>query len=990
MIRTNPTVFALTVFAAVWVPSLLRAQGESPWNAMDYGPYQLTTVSAADPENLTHKGLAIKIPVAEGSSAASLLFDTELLRVSATWTGGWLNLRGTPYDGGHGSWCGIRGREVTATPRLPGWSRSSRFVDPRPIPHGSLPRAHGRYRGLWLAGPRVTVGYEVFGTPVLESSAEIKGASSVRAIARDLDLGKTDEPLFLMVHEGAFGDAVVDGGRLTLVDAALEPSFVTRERVEGGWSELRCGNPSARDTADRARGNGIRMTQVNGYARARGAVGEGGDLSALHDGKVAQNSDDLKNNVWFDRDGQAQKGRILIDLREMRDVRRFHVYSWHRAERAAQNWRLFASDAPERPDPTPRNLAKSGWRRVAAASTGELGQAGKHAVAIARTDGSSIAKARWMLLETEPKGTANGTFLSEIDVWTERDVAAWKPNVVAPSVTGLAILGDTEGLEWQVDGAKHRAVLRLDPAPSRKLRIVAWRGPKKSLGAFDALVQTSKAHDGLEQYTEGGPRRWPEVLETAGKTGREDGSPWIVDTITTPPNNPWKSRLRFGAFDLFADGKSAALCTWNGDVWIVDGIDDGLKNLRWSRYATGLFEPLGLLIVDDKVMVHGRDGVTRLHDLDDDGEADFYECFNNDVYVTKGFHEFAFDLQRGPKGNFFMSKGGPVNAGGRGFMKITPHAGTILELSADGEELSVYATGLRAPNGIGMGPNGEITSGDNEGTWMPRCRLNWIERGSFNGCVPLAHREVPPTEYDPPLCWLPFAVDNSSGGQVWVPDDRWGPMKGELLHLSYGQCRVYRVLKEEVDGVMQGGITAMPLSFASSCMRARFSEADGQLYIVGFKGWQTRAVKDTAFQRVRRGKGAVRMPSALHVRPNGIELEFSCELDPETANDPESYSVQIWNYLWTSKYGSPEVSVKDPSKVDKNTGSYNREAKNPQARDSLEVRSARLLDGGTRVFLEIPEIAPVMQMEIAFNLDAKDGEQMRGKIWNSIHKIPSK
>jgi len=67
------------------------------------------------------------------------------------------------------------------------------------------------------------------------------------------------------------------------------------------------------------------------------------------------------------------------------------------------------------------------------------------------------------------------------------------------------------------------------------------------------------------------------------------------------------------------------------------------------------------------VFTLGRDGVTRLHDLNGDGEADFFECFNNDVMVTQNFHEFIFDLHTDPEGNFYFVKGGPVRPGGRGW-----------------------------------------------------------------------------------------------------------------------------------------------------------------------------------------------------------------------------------------------------------------------------------------------------------------------------------
>ena len=62
--------------------------------------------------------------------------------------------------------------------------------------------------------------------------------------------------------------------------------------------------------------------------------------------------------------------------------------------------------------------------------------------------------------------------------------------------------------------------------------------------------------------------------------------PYVVDTLTAPDDNPWKSFIRFSGVDFFSNG-DAALCSISGDVWVVSGIDDTLQNLRWRRYATG-------------------------------------------------------------------------------------------------------------------------------------------------------------------------------------------------------------------------------------------------------------------------------------------------------------------------------------------------------------------------------------------------------------------
>src|SRR5207302_11229332 len=140
-----------------------------------------------------------------------------------------------------------------------------------------------------------------------------------------------------------------------------------------------------------------------------------------------------------------------------------------------------------------------------------------------------------------------------------------------------------------------------------------------------------------------GPAYWPQVLVTFGRTGMGRG-PYVVDTLTIPEQNPLKSWLRFCSFDFFSDGR-AAISTWSGDVWVVSAIDSTLRHLKWKRYAAGLFEALGLKIVDDVVYVTSRDRIVRLHDLNDDGEADFYESFNSDAPVAPSYHAFAFDLQ---------------------------------------------------------------------------------------------------------------------------------------------------------------------------------------------------------------------------------------------------------------------------------------------------------------------------------------------------------
>ena len=433
--------------------------------------------------------------------------------------------------------------------------------------------------------------------------------------------------------------------------------------------------------------------------------------------------------------------------------------------------------------------------------------------------------------------------------------------------------------------------------------------------------------------------------------------------------------MHLAGVDFLSDGR-AAVCTMSGDVWIVSGIDEKLEKISWKRFATGLFEPLGLRIVKDKIYVLGRDRITRLHDLDNDGEADFYENFNSGWDVFPTYHAFNMDLQSDSQGNFyFMTCGNMVDP------DLSMH-GTMLKISADGKYCQVFCGGMRAANGMGIGPQDEITAADNQGHWTPSCRINWCKHDGFYGyggdprytnftSHPLARPA--PSYYDPPLCWLPMTADNSSGGQVWVTSDKWGPLRGKMLHTSYGKCTLFEVMPEVVGGIPQGGVVQFPLKFESGIMRARFNPLDGQLYVAGMKGWQTSATRDGCLQRVRYTGKPLQMPTELHVKRNGLEITFTSALDPASANDAENFGIVQYNYLWSKEYGSADWKVSNPKE---------------KGRDTVEIKSTKLLADGKTIFLEIPNLQPVMQMEIKFNLKAADGTTIKQEIDSTINKVP--
>ena len=526
--------------------------------------------------------------------------------------------------------------------------------------------------------------------------------------------------------------------------------------------------------------------------------------------------------------------------------------------------------------------------------------------------------------------------------------------------------GEAKGLSLAEDADGH-VVLNAAPSDAPRLFQVSIAGAAPRVAKDGPLVW------GIEdpaELTTGGVGAY-EAVVTKGTLGAGDGA-YVVDTLTLPFDNPWKSWMRPTGLDFFSDGR-LAVCTLNGDVWVVSGVDDKLDRLSWRRYATGLYEPLGLRVVNDRVYVLGRDQITRLHDLNDDGEADFYENFNNDAVASGNYHGFAFDLATDSRGDFYYTR-----AGQRMHSNL-PHHGALLRVGGDGKTLETVASGLRAANGIGIGPGDLITAGDNQGNWTPTSRINVIRRGGFYGYVPhITAGGVFPIrdDYDPPLCWIPVAVDNSSGSQVWSDGKRFGPLSGRMFHTSYGKASLMLVTVQKLDDLLyQGGLVRMPFRFDSGVMRGRVNPKDGQLYLCGLRGWQTDGTRDGAVCRVRYTGKPLYMPLDARVVAGGLEITFSQPLDKETAEDPGSYGIEQWNYKWSAEYGSPEFSVKDPSKV---------------GRDEVEVESVTLKPDGKTVFLKIPDIQPVMQMQVSVDVDTTDGKTIADTIYLTIHRVPGR
>jgi putative heme-binding domain-containing protein len=465
-------------------------------------------------------------------------------------------------------------------------------------------------------------------------------------------------------------------------------------------------------------------------------------------------------------------------------------------------------------------------------------------------------------------------------------------------------------------------------------------------GKFQREVAPADRHS-LAHLTRGGNAQWPEVFATSGSLGT--GRPYAIDTIEPPTRNPWNALLYFGGHDFFSDG-SAAICTMQGDVWHVEGLDRTLRNVRWRRIAAGLHHALGLVVVDRAIYVLGRDQITRLVDLNGDGEADFYECFSNAYVTSPAGHDFICGLERDTAGNFYTA------SGNQGLLRISP----------DGKKAEVLATGFRNPDGLGLTPTG-VTVPCSEGEWTPASMI----------CEVRPHAtETPHFGYgglkdgmspELPLAYLPRGLDNSSGSQVYISSDKWGPLQRLRMHLSFGTATHFLLLRDEVEGQAQGAIVPLVGDFRSGVHRGRFHPRDGQLYVSGMSGWGSYAAADGCFQRVRYTGDPVQLPRGFHVYQNGVLVEFTEPLD-QFVEKPEHHFAQCWNYRFSSGYGSPEYS---PSHY------------GLPGHDPVRIASAHLRADGRSLFLEMPDLQPVNQLHLNLGIT----KERTCDLFLTIHKL---
>ncbi|MFI2490249.1 family 16 glycoside hydrolase [Promicromonospora kroppenstedtii] len=350
-----------------------------------------------------------------------------------------------------------------------------------------------------------------------------------------------------------------------------------------------------------------------------------------------------------------------------------------------------------------------------------------------------------------------------------------------------------------------------------------------------------------------------------------------------------------------------------GEVFLLDNVtgETSKDEVTYEKVATDLFNPMGIAVIGDSIYVSERDKLTELTDPDGDG---FYDDHRTVAEWPFGgnFHEFAFGLLYDDE-SFYVNLSVAINNGGATTdPQPAENRGTAIKVDRETGEVEFVAGGLRTPNGMVKGPDGELFVMDNQGAWLPSSKLVHIEQGKF-----FNHFTNPAGPYDAkpvsaPALWVPQnEIGNSPSAPVQIEE---GPYEGQLVFgdVTYGGLQ--RGFLEKVDGEYQGAVFRHSAGLEAGVNRTVVGP-DGALYVGGIGeggNWSEPGKLRYGLQKLApNGEDAFDM-TEMRVTKKGFEVEYTQPLSQETvdkiAEDPNAaFRMDHWRYVPTRAYGGPKV-----------------------------------------------------------------------------------
>ena len=414
----------------------------------------------------------------------------------------------------------------------------------------------------------------------------------------------------------------------------------------------------------------------------------------------------------------------------------------------------------------------------------------------------------------------------------------------------------------------------------------------------------------------------------------EEGKFYKIVTLPHPEG----ITLEAGALQWLGKGRLAA-SSRQGDIYMIDNaLDESGAKVKFTRFASGLHEVLGLTEKDGWIYCTQRGEETRMKVTNGDARADVFETVGDPWSITGDYHEYAFGSKFDRQGNLWI-----VLCLTGSFTSEAPYRGWCFRLTPEGKWLPT-CSGIRSPGGIGMNAEGVMFYTDNQGPWNGADGLKELRPGYFMGnptgnrwfddpatkdaiaSAGLKKPEEPKSggrtyeeakripEYMPPAIMFPYPEmgQSASGILCDTTGGRFGPFANQLFVSDQAHSTVMRVFLEKVNDRYQGACFPFRQGFDSGNLAMEFAD-DASMFVYGTdRGWGSRGGKPFALQRlVWTGK----TPFEIHemrAKPGGFELTFTEPLDAKTAGDAASYSMKSYTTIYQSSYGSPKVDESKP------------------------------------------------------------------------------
>jgi cytochrome c len=389
-----------------------------------------------------------------------------------------------------------------------------------------------------------------------------------------------------------------------------------------------------------------------------------------------------------------------------------------------------------------------------------------------------------------------------------------------------------------------------------------------------------------------------------------DKSPLVAvhPSFTLSQARPESFQPRAGGMDFLSDGRMV-ISTWDslGSVYIVDGRKAATPNdIKVKRIAYGLAEPLGLKVVDDEIYVMQKQELTKLVDLDKDEIIDEYQTVCNGWKVSANFHEFAFGLVY-KDGYFYGTLATAINPGGASTKPQIPDRGKVVKISKKDGSFTFAASGLRTPNGIGLGVDNEIFIADNQGDWLPANKIVHLQEGAWYGSRSVDFEGTANKKETLPVVWLTQdEIGNSPSQPARL---NVGPYQNQMIHGDVTHGGIKRVFAEKVNGSYQGAVFRFTQGLEAGVNRLAWGP-DGSLYIggVGSTGnWGHSGKLGYGLQKLTFNDKVAFEMLAVRAQSNGLEIEFTEPLKEGVGEAASDYEIRQWWFKPTGDYGGPKL-----------------------------------------------------------------------------------